>query len=218
MSAIEAPRKSLHWIGAALVVSIVMAAGPALAKEKRLSLNPYGSRLDNDATFVLSQSQAPIVLPAEFRPTFWHGFTIPDDYVDGPLTVELLVESDATACSFHLRPDAMFRMRLRELGDAGNAFADFLGEDASTTPWGIVQNGVVFAAADVAGETVRVRFEITDDESDHAFAPGDAIHFGLFRETNGNYDTCSLPLHVGGMSVVYSDRRILTGPGGFKKR
>lgn len=203
---------------AAILATVMMTSGTAVAKEKRLSLNPYGSQLDNDASFVLSQSRAPIVLPAEFRPTFYHGFTIPDDYEGGPLTVELLVESDATNCDFHLRPDGMLRMRLRKFGDTGNAYADFQGQDASTTPHGIVANGVVFAAADVANETVRVRFEISDAGHDHPLAPGDGIHFGIFRETNGNYDTCSLPLHVGGMSVVYSDRRIPTGGGGFKRR
>lgn len=202
----------------AILTFVVMTSGAALAKEKRMSLNPYGSQLDNDASFVLSQSRAPIVLPAEYRPSFWHGFTIPDDYKDGPLTVELLVESDATNCDFHLRPEGMLRMRLRKLGEVGNAYAEFEGRDASTTPYGVVSGGVVFSASDVANETVRVRFEISDEGHDHPLAPGDGIQFGVFRETNGNYDTCSLPLHVGGMSVVYSDRRLPGAPGGFKRR
>ena len=50
----------------------------AFAADKRLSLNPYGSQLDADATFVLSTNEAPIVLPADARPTFFNGFTIPD--------------------------------------------------------------------------------------------------------------------------------------------
>jgi hypothetical protein len=112
----------------------------------------------------------------------------------------------------------MFQMRLKKLGEMGNAYAEFQGRDSSTTPYGVVGGGVVFAAADVANATVRIRFEISDEGHDHPLAPGDAIHFGIFRETNGNYDTCSLPLHVGGMSVVYSNRRILSGPGGFKRR
>ena len=205
-------------LAAAVLAIAIMTSGAAFAKEKRLSLNPYGSELDNDASFVLSQSRAPIVLPAEFRPVFYNGFTIPDDYKDGPLTIELLVESDATHCDFHLRPDGMLRMRLRKFGDTGNAYADFEARDASTTPYSLPGGGIVFAAEDVANETVRVRFEISDEGHDHPLAPGDGIHFGIFRETNGNYDTCSLPLHVGGMSVVYSDRRIPGAPGGFKNR
>ncbi len=203
---------------AAIAISISMSDA-VLAAEKRLSLNPYGSQLDNDAIFLLSSSHAPIVLPSEFRPTFYNGFTIPDDYKGGALTLELLVESEAVNCSFHLRPDALFRMRLRRSGEFGNTGVGFEGRNASTTPFSLAAgNGIVFAAEDIPHETVRVRFEISDEGEDIPLAPGDGIHFGIFRETNGNDDTCSLPLHVGGMSIVYNNRRGLAGPGGFKRR
>lgn len=176
---------------------------------KRLSLNPYGSQLDNGASFVFTAYRAPIVLP-EGRPAFYHGFTVPDDYKGGPLVLELLVESEATACDFHLRHDILYQMGVH----SGNVTGDLRALGASSFPFSFPSvNSIRFDAPDTPDDTIKLRYEIIDGP----FEPGDGIHFGLFRVAGGNdvLDTCELPLHVGGMSIVYNEHPGLQGPGGF---
>lgn len=210
--------KKNTWMAMATLALSLLISGSALAAEKRLSLNPYGSQLDNDAEFLLGE-RAPIVLPSEFRPAFYNGFTIPNDYKGGDLMLELLVETDATGCSFHLRTDATHRMQVRGAGDPVGAPVDLIPMNATTTPYGLTNpTGIVFAAEDVAGDTIRIRWELNDNDHSNAFAPGDGIHFGIFRETSGNYDTCEDNLHVGGMSIVYNRDRGLGAPGGYAPR
>lgn len=211
-------KKIATWV---LIMISMMMSATAFAKPtlKRLSLNPYGSHLE-EASFVQSQSQAPIIFPPNYRPALAHGFTIPDDYKGGSLTLVLLVESQATNCDFHLRPNFLFRMQVgAEPSDTG---AEFRALKASTTPFTLINGGIVFAAPDTVKETVEVQFEISDEGSPRPFQPGDGIHFGLFRETlSGNEapdrDTCYHPLHIGGMSIVYSDSPIRP-VGGLKNR
>ena len=177
---------------------------------KRLSLNPYGSQLDGGASFLFHHGRAPIVLPTG-RPAFYHGFSVPDDYKGGPLVIELLVESEAVGCNFNLRHDLLFRMGM----DSGNVTGDLRALSASSFPFGFPSvNAIQFAAPGNPDETVKLRYEIVYTPLE----PGDGIHFGFFRVAGAQdaYDSCDLPLHVGGMSIVYDEHPGLQGPGGLE--
>ena len=198
----------------------VESADSSRPTTKRLSLNPYGSQLDHGASFILSGYDAPIILPENGFPKFHHGFTIPDDYQGGPLILELLVESEATSCDFHMRQTALFRMGVGEPHDWGGASDGLSPLDASDVLYSLpLGNGIVFTAPATPKESVQVRFKISDEGFSRPFEPGDGIHFGIFRVAmlfaGHDLDTCDLPLRVGGMSIVYNKHLGLQGPGGL---
>lgn len=178
-----------------------------LRQTDRLSLNPYGSSLRNGAHFVQSAFDAPISLPDEARSSFFHGFTIPENYTGGPLTLELLVEGFDTGCTFVLSAGALFRMGVGEPRDFGDAVDGLEALDASS-PHAISSDhrALGFAAADTPQGTVRVRFVMTDEGFSRPLQPGDALNFGITRlalSALDHWDDCGTDLGIGGMSVVY---------------
>ena len=144
---------------------------------RRLSLNPYGSLLEEPASIDYTQAHAPIELPAG-RPGFAQGFTVPEDYKGGPLVVELLVESEAVGCNFNLRNDFVRYMGMH----SGNGTGGLKALSASSFPYSLPHySSLLFAAPNDPDETVKLRFEITEGP----FEPGDGIHFGLYRVAGG---------------------------------
>jgi len=193
-------RKALMFLFAA-VITVSSGAALAAPAPKSISLNPYGSELDNGAYFTLSKFEAPLNLPSG-RPEFAHGFTVPQDYEKGPLIVRLLVESDDTECVFHLRPNYLYHMSDGEVGFSGT---NFVGLDASV-PFALIDDGVAFVAPAISQETVEVRFEIT--EFNLPIVPGDGMNFNIFRaaSVDDQVDGCEGPLRVGGMVILYALR------------
>lgn len=184
-------------------------ANAAINDKQRLSLNPYGSFLEGGASFIASQSDGAVILPTG-RPQLSHGFTVPQDYKGEPLVLEVLVASEDTYCTFALRTSFLFVSRAGEVGPIGT---NFPGMDATTTHTAN-NHGVYFQAPVVAQEAVLVRYGI--EEFSQPLEPGDAISFGLFRAaaTSDPDDTCEMPLHVSGMSIIYNDR---SAPGGLTR-
>lgn len=133
-----------------------------------------------------------MVLPDSGVPSFAYGITLPKDYRPGTrLAVRLLWHTPAKDCTIDLRPNATAVSRPGVAHETvGNASAGLTGPAVLTAP-------------SVAKQTRAAVFSLTPPKASvNPLKPGDGYQFSIFRQTSGN-DTCSGPLHITGVSVLY---------------
>jgi hypothetical protein len=164
--------------------------------------------MDGGASLIGSGYDGPIRLPANNAfPSFALGFTIPHDYVaNADLIVEIVWETPATGCNFHLRPSFLFRARAGHPRDFGGASSGLNAVDATTTftigPGNAQQ--ITMAAPATAHDGAKVRFRLFPVPGEFpTLQPGDAVDFGIARYDADPRDTCTQVLGVAGISIVY---------------
>jgi hypothetical protein len=202
------------WVVVLMTILGTNASGQELV---RLSLDPYAARLENGASLISSGFDAPIRLPAnQSTPSFALGFTIPNDYKPNTvIRVVILWESPATQCNFVLRPNFLFRARDAHPRGSGDASGGLTPVRAST-PFIVTERTITMAAPDTAHQTASVRFRITTTPVEFpTLRQGDAVNFGIFRDTVGlpgsddidfPVDTCNDELGIAGISIVYNKK------------
>lgn len=191
------------WCVAAAVAAL---GGPVAAATNTLSLSAVGAFRTGGAQVSYSGYAGNLALPADNGTSgFALGFTVPNDYAQGPLKVSILWDNDDTGCDLLLAPSFLYRARNGRPRDGGGQKTG-LDPLASSTPFSITPGGaILMAAPDPAGTVERVTFTIAPTASQFAgpFKPGDAINFGIVRRDDDARDTCASVLSISGVSIEY---------------
>lgn len=121
------------------------------------------------------------------------GFHVPPTYTAGDVfTVHLNWHTLSTGCSVELRPNLTNFGAVGETFAGGNA-AGGLSSDAGTT----------LDAPSTANELASTTYTIDPSARGVELAPGDSVHFGLFRSTDAAADTCADDLVIHSVGVSY---------------
>ena len=160
------------------------------------SLDPYSAYLEGSASFNDGFGQfAGLYLPkASPLPAFAVGFTIPPNYTTGtPLTMRLLWHTSSTSCLVDFRGNAISVAR-----PGRNHIVGLTTTDGIT-----IVGGELLAAPTVVNQTNKQLVVITSPDGVTNLEPGDAVIVGLYRRSDSGNDSCTTPMVIQAISVLY---------------
>ena len=163
---------------------------------KFFSLDPYSAYLEGSASFNDGFGQfAGLYLPkASPLPAFAVGFTIPPNYTTGtPLTMRLLWHTSSTSCLVDFRGNAISVAR-----PGRNHIVGLTTTDGIT-----IVGGELLAAPTVVNQTNKQLVVITSPDGVTNLEPGDAVIVGLYRRSDSGNDSCTTPMVIQAISVLY---------------
>ena len=175
-------RKRGRWVLAVALVGLLDARASS-GVSRRMSLETSGAALASGGLYQASGFDGAIRLPPTGTPSVSYGFTIPDDFQNGPLRVEIQVGSPAAACDVVLRAKYLYRARTGQPRDLGSPNGGFEALNASTPFTRADANkSLIFQTEATARAISLVRFKIAPNGAEFpAFKPGDAINFTIER-------------------------------------
>jgi hypothetical protein len=197
---------ALSLVGGAALLS----SAPAHAAQRRLPLESFG-HVEGIAGVADRLYDGLIELPSAGTSSISFGFTVPDDFRQGALELQALVDSPAANCTFAVRAAKLHRARSGRARDAGAADGGFRALGASA-PFTLTSGGkgMTFAAGGEALKARRLRFKIEPNAPEFpAFAPGDAVSFTVERRADEASDTCPNALRWLGSSILYDAKPVL---------
>jgi hypothetical protein len=125
--------------------------------------------------------------------TIQAGFTIPPNYTPGtPLIIHVLWNATTTG-------NIVFAPNFLSVGRAGSAHL----EDVSATAGLTVVGGTLLAAPATVYSSKETLLQIVSPATGVNLAPGDAINFGMFRNSNDSTDTLGGFMVIQGLWVTY---------------
>ena len=198
-----------------VTISLILGLSQISFAESSFGLNPYAAFLKGSAYFNTGYISSGIYLPKDENDesaSFSLGFTVPRDpdiYFINRVLVRVIWSSIGSNCYYDLRNNFV-----------NIAFIDSSSSDNQPDYWTRMGNGRVTQSTaslvpttgndlievwqnDSKTEVGIKEYEIVTDKNGPPPQPGAVVIFGLFRPRSSNSDTCSSPLIIKGIEIVY---------------
>jgi len=171
------------------VTAAKLAPGAIPAGTKFISMNILGTLVGGTATLGTGfGANSGIRLADGGNGSIASSFVVPPDYTPGtPLVIHVLWHTPSTGCAVYFAENYI---------SVGRAGIPHLVGTSVISGLSMVGGNTLMAPA-VVNQSVETRIEVTSPVPGNNLAPGDSIHFGLFRGGAVAQDTCTgnLVLH-----------------------